>query len=60
MSKINDQLQRVVCLHCTIKRAFTSRVGPNVGLTAALDTKMSSFPNLSRVCKVMEWKLGHN
>jgi hypothetical protein len=30
---------------------FTSRVGPNVGLTAALDTSMSIFPNLSKVCK---------
>ena len=35
---------------------FTSRVGPNVGLTAALHTNISSFPNFVRVCKSREYQ----
>ena len=37
-------------LVCHYNRLLTSSVGPKVGLTAALDTRMSNFPNLKIVC----------
>ena len=35
----------------TRKQSNTSSIGPGAGLTAALDTRMSSLPNLDIVCR---------